>query len=202
MSKKNNKTAFQYIKTDSIIYGLQDSYKLTSSQYSKLYMFYVTNSINPQSGKLMTLKSYGWKNENSENQQDNNIKKKLKSIIKFSDKSKFEFPKKEVSKSFQKLDLFNVIDLSKEQEERFSCIGSGTQIKLLLKHIRHCFAHGKYVLFENVNSREKMIAMQDNDTHNVTARIVLKLSTLLGIIKIIDKNNRLANEFDDDEGEV
>lgn len=32
----------------------------------------------------------------------------------------------------------------------------------------------------------KMVVMQDNDTNNVTARIVLKLDTLLGFVTAVD----------------
>ena len=34
--------------------------------------------------------------------------------------------------------------------------------------------------------------MQDDDTNNVTARMVLKLDTLLAFVEVIDKRERLC----------
>ena len=63
---------------------------------------------------------------------------------------------------------------------------SNKYLKLFYR-IRDGFAHGKFLL-KYSSTHEKMVIIQDNNTHNVTARIVIKLSTLLSIIETVDIN--------------
>ncbi len=57
----------------------------------------------------------------------------------------------------------------------------------LFYRIRNALAHGKFKLRLN-NANEKIVVIQDDNGHNVTARIVLKLSTILSLIDATDIN--------------
>ena len=57
--------------------------------------------------------------------------------------------------------------------------------------VRDGFAHGKF-LPRNASTGEKMVIIQDNDSNNVTARIVIKLYTLLSFVDVIDINNCIS----------
>ena len=40
-----------------------------------------------------------------------------------------------------------------------------------------------------LSGKDRYVIMEDKDSHNVTARIVIKLDTLTGIVDTIDKNH-------------
>ena len=61
----------------------------------------------------------------------------------------------------------------------------------LFYRIRDAFAHGKYCLVFHSATNEKMVVMEDNDRYNFTARMVLKLRTIIGFIDTVDKNCRI-----------
>ena len=74
-------------------------------------------------------------------------------------------------------------------------IGKTTESNKYLKlfyRIRNGLAHGRFIL-KYSSDNQKMIIIQDNDTYNVTARIVLKLSTLLSFVEQIDLNGLITN---------
>lgn len=58
----------------------------------------------------------------------------------------------------------------------------------LFHRVRDGFAHGKYCLRLSEDNI-KMVVIQDDDSNNVTGRIVIRLSTLLNFITEIDINN-------------
>lgn len=60
----------------------------------------------------------------------------------------------------------------------------------LFYRIRDSLSHGKFIVIEVAG--EDVIVMQDDNTYNVTARIVIKKETLIGWIQIIDQNRMLA----------
>lgn len=55
----------------------------------------------------------------------------------------------------------------------------------ILTHIRNAFAHGNTYFFENGNT-----LLEDKNRNIITARILLKLQTLLDWIGLIDKEQR------------
>jgi hypothetical protein len=65
--------------------------------------------------------------------------------------------------------------------------GENKYLKLFYR-IRDGFAHGRFKLRLS-SRREKMIVIQDNDNNNVTARIVIKLETLMQFISAVDQNH-------------
>ncbi len=53
--------------------------------------------------------------------------------------------------------------------------------------IRDGLAHGKFKLRYS-ETNKKVIVIQDDDGYNVTARIIIKLDTLLSFVSVIDMN--------------
>ena len=58
----------------------------------------------------------------------------------------------------------------------------------LFYRVRDGFAHGKFLLKYGANNC-KVVVIQDDDSHSVTARIVIKLDTLLRIVDVVDRDN-------------
>ena len=61
----------------------------------------------------------------------------------------------------------------------------------LFYRIRDGFAHGKFLL-KRSSTNEKMVIIQDDNGKNVTARMVIKLSTLLHFVSCIDLNKVIS----------
>ena len=93
---------------------------------------------------------------------------------------------------FSKLDLAdgNIISYNIER----AVIGITKEQNKLLKlfyRIRNSLAHGNFLL-KYSSAKEKMVVLQDNNKDNVTARMVLKLSTLLSFVDTVDKNSLIS----------
>lgn len=185
MSK--NKLAYKYIKNNSICHST-DEYLLTVKEYYKLYSFYVTYSMcKTQSNKKRDFIDYGWDNNDIENK-----KKELSKIIDFNI-AKFIF----ANGGDNMGDLFNDYNLNdgnlENIDEERGVIGITNESNVYMKffhRIRNGFAHAHFCLRYD-SKGNKMVIIQDNDQYNVTARIVIKLKSLLKFIRVIDKNKRI-----------
>lgn len=192
----NRKQTYQYKKDNSILANQEDEYKLSVKEYYRLYNFFVTYSCcGNQSMKKRELVDYGWdgyatKPDEQMTDEKHYLKDAVLSIIDLSDKSHFIFTDEDnLRECYEKLALTDGI-LPEFDTERgvISRTNESNQFLKLCYRIRDGFAHGKFLLKLNSNN-EKMIIIQDDDSKNVTARIVIKLDTLIRIITIVDKNN-------------
>ena len=194
-------------RKNSIIKDIEDDYMLTIEEYYILYSFFVTYAMrNNQCNKSKNFKDYGWDN-NLFNQKG--LKSELQKVINLKDKNYFIFID-DVNKNAS--DYFGVLGLtyskSKNYEGERGVLKSYNKIPkngylecflCFLKHIRNCLAHGNYILKIN-SSGEKMIIFEDknikenDENKKMTARIIVKLESLLQIIYIIDKKGILAIE--------
>lgn len=186
MSKADKQT-YAYCRNKSIIGNVQDEYELSQDEYYMLYSFYVTYSMcGNQSAKKRTFADYGWATNSIKNTE---LEQKLKGVIDLNKNSNFNFTdKNDLKEQFAAHDLSDGT-LSNYDLER-AVIGktsASNQYLKLFYRIRDGFAHGKFLLKLSSN-QTKMVVIQDDDTHNVTARIVIKLSTLLDFVECIDKN--------------
>lgn len=189
------KQSYKYVKNESILYGINDEYELSMHEYSTLYSFFVTYSCcGTQSYKKRTFADYGW-NEFSRKIGDNTpnpskyLKDALTRIIDLDDKSHFIFTDDDNLKScFAAVNLTNekLADYDVERAVIAKTNETNRYLKLFYR-IRDGFAHGKFKLVLASN-QEKMVVIQDDDSHNVTARIIIKLQTLLNMIQVIDKS--------------
>ena len=192
---KNNQS-YRYIASNSILYNQTDDYVLSAEEYYKLYNFFVTYSCcGKQSMKQRNFATYGWSNfarTIGNTTPDTNIylKDALTQIVDLDDQSHFlfTFSGDDVAKCFANVGLSdgNLNDLD---TERCVCTRNNESNRFLnlFYRIRDGLAHGKFLLKYGTNNC-KMVAIQDDDGHSVTARIVIKLDTLLRIVSTVDKN--------------
>ena len=191
---KNN-SKYKYIKENSIIYAEKDEYSLTEHEFFCVYSFYVTYSMcGSQSFKKRSFSDYGW-NDNLIEQTIEHKKvktelgKALSKVIDLkNDRFCFFTDKNNLDDLFKKCNLLDgsLSDYDTERAVISDTNESNKYLKLFYR-IRDGFAHGKFLL-KYSSTHEKMVIIQDNNTHNVTARIVIKLSTLLSIIETVDIN--------------
>ena len=184
-----NKNSYKYIKGNSILGKIVDEYILTLEEYYLLYSFYVTYSLcDNQSAKKKTFIDYGW-NTNKINNTD--LGMALSSVLNLNRNPKFVFMENDIDKQFLNHNLPDG-ELNDVDSERAVIVKSSENNNYLrlFHRIRNGLAHGKYGLCYS-KKNEKMVIIQDDDTYNVTARIVIKLSTLLEFITTVDKNKIL-----------
>lgn len=183
---------YPYVKHNSILYGLTDEYSLSKEEYYLLYSFFVTYSMcGTQSAKKKSFTDYGW---NSNKIEDTSSGKAVPTALGKSLKTVLEFKRLDSSFVFSsnndlgQLFLNNQLSdgiLPEYDTERFvigNTTGENKYTKLFYR-IRDGFAHGKYIL-KYSSRNEKMILFQDNDRTKVTARILLKLNTLLSFATV------------------
>lgn len=191
---------YPYRIAGSILYNQDDDYSLSVMEFYLIYSFFVTYSCcGTQSGKKRTFLEYGWANysrPNFGNTVPNKaiyLKDNLREIIDLDNRNHFIFTSDsdDVIICFRQIDLMDgqLSDICTERAVITRTSESNRYLKLFYR-IRDGFAHGKFILKLNENN-EKMVIIQDDDGHNVTGRIVIKLNTLIELIKIIDKNNFL-----------
>lgn len=187
------KSTYQYIQQNSILNSFYDEYELSEKEYVILYSFFVTYSMcKNQSGKGRDLVEYGW-SENDINKSG--LKKIWQSVLDLDRGAAFYFfgsGQKALSELFQAANLCDgkLTDIDTER----CVIGKNSEPNKyfkLFRHIRNGLAHGNFRLIYN-SHRQKMVIIQDDDSHNVTARIVLKLDTLLKLVRITDKNHLIV----------
>ena len=190
---------YPYKIADSILYNQSDEYAFSISEYYLLYSFYVTYSCcGTQSGKKRSFSDYGWTSfsrPNFGNTVPNKaiyLKDNLSEIIDLDNRNKFIFTSDidDVGACFKQVDLDDgkLSDFHTERAVITRTSESNRYLKLFYR-VRDGFAHGKFFL--KLYNDEKIVIIQDDDGHNVTGRIVIKLNTLIKMIKIIDKNNLL-----------
>lgn len=187
--------SYKYRISESIIGCANDEYELSQTEYASLYSFFVTYSMcDRQSFKKRSFIDYGWKTNSiqvvdvvDKKKIVTNLGEALVSVIDFSKNSNFIFTREDnLNELFKNNNLADGM-LNNYDIER--CVisktpGSNRYLKLFHR-IRNGLAHGKFLL-KLSSTNEKMVVIQDDDGTNVTARLVLRLSTLLRFICIID----------------
>lgn len=184
---KVSKQKYQYLVAESILKNIEDEYLLEEHEYYRIYSFYVTYSMcGSQSFKKRNFASYGWPPNGIKNKE---LKDALNKVLFLNGNTNFKFTEiDDLKTQFKEHDLDNYINVNVD-DERFviaKTSESNNYLKLFYR-IRNGFAHGKFKLCLSSNN-EKMVVIQDDNTHNVTARIVLRLSTIIGFIDAVDFN--------------
>ena len=180
-------SGYKYVKAHSILGP--DEYNLTRDEYYCIYSFYVTYSMcNSQSNKKRSLVDYGW----VDNTWKDVVEQQLLTAFAYDsahcvNKSDFD-----LKSSFTSMQLEDGL-LANVDDERFVIAKTSEQNKWLklFHRLRDGFAHGKFCLRYS-SAGEKMVVIQDDDGNVVTARIVLKLSTVLAIISTIDMSHLIS----------
>lgn len=192
MSKSKQHQTYKYIKNKSILIDSRPEVVLDRKvEYLLLKFFVVNTPCETTSRRAISLKEYGWKeNYNS----IYGLQKRLDAIIDFNSGNYIFTDEDDLLDRFEENKLMDNMldDIITERFVIGKTLESNKLLKLL-RHIRNCFAHGKYIVVEN-SINQNVIIMQDDNTYNVTARIVIKVDTLVGLIKIIDRNNTIGWE--------
>lgn len=184
------KQTYKYLMANSILNDNRNEKRLDFSVEYLIFKFFVLNTpCIKASRRSKSLEHYGWKGKIND---QNGLQENLSSIINLNSHEFIFTDKNDLNARFEENDL---VDNRLKNIDIERCVIGKTlesnKLLKLLRHIRNSLAHGKYIVVNN--SQDVMtIVMQDDDQRNVTARIVLRISTLIGIIKIIDKNNLLS----------
>lgn len=184
------KQTYKYIRENSIL-GLRSvhEYNLSTEEYCKLYSFFVTYSLcGTQSYQKRCFIDYGWETNLIRNTE---LGRTLKNILDL-DNPNFTFTENDnLKEEFTSHNLIDgkIDDLNSERGVLIKKGESNNYLRLFYR-IRDGFAHGKFCLRLSDNS-EKMVVIQDDDTNNVTARLVIKLSTLLSFVNAVDQAHLL-----------
>lgn len=180
-----------------------------------IWDFYVTKSIANSSGQKRDAKSYGWdkwpyKEMMSEAGIDEkNIKILAATTIKQTLKDFGLYPIEAAEKGEMSGELAIDVDT-----QRIVCLvpfkiaDEGPpkpnigKVECILTHIRNALAHGNTYFFDNDN-----VLFEDKNGSIITARIVLKVQTLIDWILLIDKKNlyptlNLKENFDPREQDL
>ena len=186
---------YKYRKTASILGNDPDEYDLSLADYYSIYSFYVTYSMcKSLSTKKRDFLEYGWSSNSITNPA---IDAALKGVLNLQRNPEFVFTKdNDLPIQFANRSLGDgpIADLSWERAVIGITSESSNYLKLF-HHIRNGLAHGNFKLRYS-SDNEKMVVIQDNDQYNVTARIVIKLSTILSFIHAIDINELISTEGD------
>lgn len=189
---KKSQQPYKYTKANSIVDPSQDAYSLSKDEYYTLYAFFVTYSMcGSQSEKKRSLIDYGWKDKNF---TTSGAKAALEKVFKLDGNADFCFTaQNDLAIRFKERDLPDGIlqNLDTERAVIAKTSGGNKYLKLFYR-VRDGFAHGNFSLRYNSLS-EKMVVIQDQDGYNVTARIVIKLDTLLQMVHAIDKKHLIVN---------
>ena len=168
---------------------LNNDVELTKDEYYYIHNFFVTYSLcKKQSRRKRTLKEYGLLNGIKD------VKKELNKIISFEDCSFEIIPQEELlveNLVNNKLNDDCIFDLTYERGMVIETKEKNEYFKLFY-FIRNSLSHGEYTIKIN-DKGEKFIIMQNSEFESpcIKARMVMKVSSLINIIKIIDKNKLL-----------
>ena len=196
MSNSSQRKGYKYIRCNSIVNPLSNEYELSTYEYYKLYAFFVTYSMcGRQSLRRRSILDYGWEKPTF---KDSGLLGELEKVLCLNSNNNFSFCKEhsELRDAFKKCSLedgeFVNVDIERAV---IAPTGGNNKYEKLFYRIRDGLAHGSFSL--KINSHgQKMIVFQDQDSSNVTARIVMRLDTLLRFVRIVDRNHLIvrANE--------
>ncbi len=174
---------------------------LMESQYSfaqidMIWDFYVTHALGGESGLKRELSDYGWEKTDYGKRGIIVLEKELAASAGI---EKFCFIRSKSCKdTLGAMDLSNdricvnhpravllqKYSITVDENENIQFAGGGeNRINCLFRHICNSFAHGNTYCFEN-----KTVLLEDKDGNTVSARILLKMQTLLDWIALIDKD--------------
>lgn len=170
------------IKHQSILEDYDNQIELDDNDFNSLYRFYVLNAPYPKhSFQGRSFPDYGWTGSISQN----GLGKALDSALS-ENSGLFYLPGKDtgvkLASLFQQAGLHDGLlsDIDRERAAITLNTKKGTNNYLrLFRHVRNCFAHGRFILVSTELNPDGVFVMEDRDSYNITARIVLRKRTLL-----------------------
>lgn len=177
---------------DTILVDYENERDLPDQDFLALFRFYVLYSpCNNASLKGISLKERGW-----EGGIWSNGLGKLLDEAKPKSSGPFHLPIKDNGKQLHQLfaeaslEDGKLSDVSTERAVTTISKRSENIYLRLFRHVRNCFAHGRFKYLVNKDSPEGMFVMEDRDRDNYTARMVLGKTTLLSWARIIEAGPR------------
>ena len=163
----------------------------------RIVLFYVINTICADlSSSSIEMKTYGWskdvwKNSKLKNRLYDvaNLKKETLIAVKSIGKLKEKFESANLKKGFQKeRDVEKAVFYKPSRYNEFMA---------LCYHIRNALAHGRFTMYPASDGKDIVFVMEDgikaNGEFQVRGRMILKKSTLLKWIDIIEKEGDNEN---------
>ena len=154
---------------------------------ANIFQFFVINTpIKSLSNKSISVEEYGWKTP----WKKGNLKDALKGVSKIPDLLYSANNYKNMEDALIKANLFKNYKNSKVEK---ICIydNKRNQTLSVFYHLRNGLAHGRYSIYGAKNITNSYILLEDYYQERLSARIVLKISTLKNWIRIIkNKGNR------------
>ena len=172
----------------SILYGYADPLSLSDDEYGELVAFYALRT--PCEGlslQSVPFSAYGWTGDIR-----NNGLGKLLDERKVTSGGAFLLPSRApdglpstlngryLGQLFRHASLGDgpLIDWTVERAVIAATSGSNSWLRLF-RHVRNCLVHGRFICLPVEGGLGPMLVMEDEDKYNYTARIVLRVETLL-----------------------
>ncbi len=167
---------------DIKIWDNNDFEKIDKIEFLKILNFFIFHSpCKNSSVKGIPLNKYGW---------DKNKVKKLKANLEseLNPKTSFKYPKTldDMKASLESLGLSENFPIDCDKELVCFSQTGGNLVEALCYHIRNCFAHGRFNIIDDNKNQKFIFEDKSFRGKKVSARMILKKSTLLKWIEIIE----------------
>lgn len=200
-SGRYNPWKYSTTKHPSILSECPDCKLLDDAELWALYEFYVLHSpCEKTSCQGRPFERYGW----SGSIRDTGLGSELEAA--FTEcKGQMIVPRGPVSiprgdklavdlpRMFQLADFTDgpLLDVATERVAMRATSGSNSWLRLF-RRIRNCLAHGRFEAADPADGLGPSLIMEDRDANNITARIVLRLQTLLKWREIVGRGPTIA----------
>lgn len=161
-------------------------------EYKRILQFYVVNTpCEKLSTSSLPLSHYGWGSKVWKNDE---LKKKLFEVAGLCRETTFVVAKtlEEMKSSFEKTSLKKHFHSDRDTERVAVYKSNYNEFLAICYHIRNSLAHGRFQMYTN-SSNEVVFAMEDGikqrDKFEVRSRMILKKSTLIKWIDILERND-------------
>ena len=195
MSSRNNIWAYSKVSHVSVLQGYSDTVRLDDAVYGELASFYALRT--PCAGlslQSLTFSDYGWVGDIRRNGLDSLLESK-----KTTRGGTFTFPRNASSMSSSSSNtrylgqLFSSASLEDgplndwlvERGVARPTPGDNRWLRLF-RHVRNCLVHGRFVCLPAGYDSGSVLVMEDADGSSYTARMVLRVETLLAWKKTIE----------------
>lgn len=191
MSAERNPWAYSKSRHESILDDYPHAIDLDGEPLMELYRFYVLHCpCEGSSYQGRAFDSYGWSGSITRNGLG-----QLLDGVSAEGRGPFYLPKEYRGAGLDKLFAqANLHDgkLSDTVTERAAIAGTrdSSAYLRLFRHIRNCLAHGRFVAVRGSEDGPISLVMEDCNRQSVTARMVLRLNTLLGWAETVESGPR------------
>lgn len=201
MSSRENVWSYSKTLHASILNGYSDTLRLDDDAYGQLASFYVLRTpCEGLTNQSVSFSDYGWIGDIRRNGLG-----ELLDEMKITHDGTYFLPSRApdgipassseryLGQLFCRANLGDgpLNDWLTERAVARATSGANTWLRLF-RHVRNCLAHGRFVCLSAGDSLGPVLVMEDEDRSSYTARIVLRLETLLAWKRAIEAGPRRA----------